>query len=64
MNLALRSLRVSAEDYALLQRRGESSQGHCDQAGRDGGTKSREENEPLGDLERMPVRTDAGVARR
>ena len=40
------------EDYTLRQRRGESSQDHGDQAGRDGGTKKiKEENETLDDLE-------------
>ena len=45
--------RVSVEDYTLRQRRGESSQDHGDQAGRDGGTKKKdkEEDETLDDLQ-------------
>ena len=46
------SPRESAEDYTLRQRRGESSQVHGDQTGRDGGTKKiKEENGPLDDLD-------------
>ena len=46
------SSRESAEDYTLRQRRGESSQVHGDQTGRDGGTKKvKEENGPLDDLD-------------
>ena len=46
------SPRESVEDYTLRQRRGESSQVHGDQTGRDGGTKKvKEENETLDDLQ-------------
>ena len=46
------SPRESVEDYTLRQRRGESSQDHGDQAGRDDGTKKvKEENGPLDDLD-------------
>ena len=53
LTTALHSPRESAEDCTLRQRRGESSQDHGDQAGRDGGTKkkNKEEDETLDDLQ-------------
>ncbi len=54
---------AAVEDYTLRQRRGESSQDPGDQAGRDAGTKKKDEveNEPLDDLQ--PNEDERGLAR-
>ena len=60
----MNSPRESAEDCTLRQRRGESSQDHGDQAGRDGGTKkqTRKKTKPTTTFSRM--RTNAGITSR